>query len=146
MYQGTFSFETYPEPFRRVRYDDAEWDKRFAFITNNVTLPVRIIADLYKSRWRVELFVKRIKQHLRIKTFYGVSENAVKSQIWIGVSVYLLVAILKKELGLEQSLHQMLQIFSITQFEKSPIFSMFERKNYISQNSACQNQLTLFDL
>jgi IS4 transposase len=111
-----------------------------------MNLPARTIADLYKSRWRVELFFKWIKQHLRIKTFYGVSENAVKSQIWIGVSVYLLVAILKKELGLSQSLHQMLQIFSVTQFEKDPIFSMFERKNYIFQNSDCHNQLTLFDL
>jgi len=140
------SFSTYPEPFRRVRYYDEQLDKRFVFITNNMTLPARIIADLYKSRWRVELFFKWIKQHLRIKTFYGVSENAVKSQIWIGVSVYLLVAILKKELGLPQSLHQILQIFSLTQFEKTPIFAMFEKKNYNSQNYPCLNQLTLFDL
>ena len=136
---------SYPEPFRRVKYYDEEWDKRFVFITNNTTLPARTIADLYKSRWRVELFFKWIKQHLRIKTFYGVSENAVKSQIWIGVSVYLLVAILKK-IGLPQSLHQILQIFSLTQFEKMPLFAMFETKNYTSQNTHGHNQLTLFDL
>jgi hypothetical protein len=140
------SFASYPESFRRVRYYDSELGKRFVFITNNMSLPARTIADLYKSRWRVELFFKWIKQHLRIKTFYGLSENAVKSQIWIGVSVYLLVAILKKEFGLSQSLHQILQIFSLTQFEKTPIFSMFERKNYNPQNDTCHNQLTLFDL
>jgi IS4 transposase len=111
-----------------------------------MSLPARTIADLYRSRWRVELFFKWIKQHLRIKTFYGISENAVKSQIWIGVSVYLLVAILKKELGLPHSLHQILQIFSLTQFEKTPVFSMFESKNYISQNNQNPKQLTLFDL
>jgi len=140
------SFATYPEPFRRVRYYDDQLEKRFVFITNNMTLPARTIADLYKARWRVELFFKWIKQHLRIKTFYGVSENAVKSQIWIGVSVYLLVAILKKELGLPQSLHQILQIFSLTQFEKTSIFAMFEKKNYNFQNNTYSNQLTLFDL
>ena len=96
--------------------------------------------------WRVELFFKWIKQHLRIKTFYGMSENAVKSQIWIGVSVYLLVAILKKELGLTQSLHQILQIFSLTQFKKIPVFTMFENKIYTLQNIQIPNQLTLFDL
>lgn len=140
------SFKTYPEMFRRVRYFDEELGKRLVFITNNMDLPARVIADLYKSRWRVELFFKWIKQHLRIKTFYGMSENAVKSQIWIGVSVYLIVAIMKKELGLEQSLHQILQIFSLTQFENPPVFSMFERKIDNSQNSPCHNQPTLFDL
>jgi len=140
------SFETYPEPLRRVRYYDAELDKRLIFLTNNMSLPARLIADLYRSRWRVELFFKWIKQHLRIKTFYGMNENAVKSQIWIAVSVYLLVAILKKELGLEQSLHQILQIFSLTQFEKTPVFAMFENKNYTSHNVIIPNQLTLFDL
>jgi hypothetical protein len=140
------SFSTYPEPFRRVRYYDEELDKRFVFLTNNMSLPSHTIADLYRSRWRVELFFKWIKQHLRIKTFYGMSENAVKSQIWIGVSVYLLVAILKKELGLPHRLHQILQIFSLTQFEKTPVFTMFENKNYNSQNSQSPNQLALFDL
>jgi len=140
------SFATYPEPLRRIRYYDEELNKRFVFLTNNMNLPARTIADLYKSRWRVELFFKWIKQHLRIKTFYGMSENAVKSQIWIAVSVYLLVAILKKELGLSQSLHQILQIFSLTQFEKTPIFSMFENKIYNCNNTSFHNQLTLFDL
>lgn len=137
---------SYPEPFRRVRYYDDDLDKRFVFITNNMSLSARIIADLYRSRWQVELFFKWIKQHLRIKTFYGISENAVKSQIWIAVSVYLLVAILKKELGLPQSLYQILQIFSLTQFEKTAIFSMFERKIDSFQNSPFPNQPTLFDL
>lgn len=140
------SFSTYPEPFRRVRYYDEELNKRFVFLTNNMSLSARLIADLYRSRWRVELFFKWIKQHLRIKTFYGMSENAVKSQIWIGVSIYLLVAILKKELGLPQSLHQILQIFSLTQFEKTPVFSMFESKNYNFENIQIPNQLILFDL
>jgi hypothetical protein len=140
------SFATYPESFRRVRYYDEELDKRFVFLTNNMTLSSRLIVDLYCSRWRVELFFKWIKQHLRIKTFYGLSENAVKSQIWIAVSVYLLVAILKKELRLEQSLHQILQIFSLAQFEKAPVFAMFENKNYNYQNDSVSNQLTLFDL
>jgi len=140
------SFSTYPEPFRRVRYYDAELDKRFVFLTNNMSLPAKTIADLYRSRWRVELFFKWIKQHLRIKKFYGTSENAVKSQIWICVSVYLLVAILKKELGLPQSMYQILQIFSLTQFEKTPVFTMFENKNYNSPNPPFPNQLTLFDL
>jgi hypothetical protein len=140
------SFSTYPEPFRRIRYYDVELNKRFVFLTNNMSLPARVIADLYRSRWRVELFFKWIKQHLRIKTFYGMSENAVKSQIWIGVCVYLLVAILRKELGLSQSLHQILQIFSLTQFEKTPVFSMFQSKNYNFQNYQSPNQLNLFDL
>ena len=140
------TFATYPEPFRRVRYYDAELDKRFVFITNNMSLPARTIADLYRSRWQVELFFKWIKQHLRIKTFYGISENAVKSQIWIAVSVYLIVAILKKELGLSQSLYQILQIFSLTQFEKTPVFTMFQNKFNNFQNSGHHNQLTLFDL
>ena len=140
------SFATYPAPFRRVRYYDEELNKRFVFVTNNMSLPAQTIADLYRSRWRVELFFKWIKQHLRIKAFYGISENAVKSQIWIGVSVYLLVAILKKEIGLPHNLHQILQIFSLTQFEKTPVFSMFESKNYISKYSQIPKQLMLFDL
>ena len=117
------SFSTYPEPFRRVRYYDKELDKRFVFLTNNTSLSARLIADLYRSRWRVELFFKWITQHLRIKTFYGLSENAVKSQIWISVSVYLLVAILKKELGLSQSLHLILQIFSFSGISGTVMFT-----------------------
>jgi len=101
---------------------------------------------LYKSRWRVELFFKWIKQHLRIKVFYGISENAVKSQIWIGVYVYLLAVILKKKLNLSQTLYQILQISSLTQFEKTPILSLFDQGTCKSENTRSPNQLTLFDL
>ena len=118
------SFESasvYPDAFRRVTYLDAETKKRFKFLTNNFTLPAHVIAQIYKCRWGVELFFKWIKQNLRIKKFYGSSENAVKTQIWIAVSVYVLAAIARKRLGLESSLYQILQIFSVTIFEKVPI-------------------------
>jgi len=140
------SYKLYPESFRRIRFYDFTRNKRLVFLTNNMTLPAKTIADLYKSRWRVELFFKWIKQHLRIKTFYGVSENAVKSQIWIGICVYLLVAILKKKLHLSQSLHQILQILSLTQFEKTPILSLFDEGNYKSNLTQHCKQLNLFDL
>jgi IS4 transposase len=116
------------------------------FLTNNMTLPAKTIADLYKSRWRVELFFKWIKQHLRIKAFYGISENAVKSQIWIGICVYVLAAILKKKLHLTQTLYQILQILSLTQFEKTPILSLFEQRNRKTYNMQPSKQLNLFDL
>jgi hypothetical protein len=140
------SFESYPESFRRIRFYDTARNKRFVFLTNNMTLPAKTIAALYKSRWRVELFFKWIKQHLRIKAFYGVSENAVKSQIWIGVCVYLLAAIMKKKLHLPQTLYQILQVLSLTQFEKTPIFTLFEQKK--RNNAIVQpcKPLTLFDL
>jgi hypothetical protein len=128
------SYELYPESFRRIRFYDSVRDKRLFFLTNNMTLPAKTIADLYKSRWWVELFFKWIKQHLRIKSFYGVSENAVKSQIWIGICVYLLVAILKKKLHLSQSLYQILQILSLTQFEKTPVFTLFSQGNCKNAN------------
>ena len=120
------SFESasvYPDALRRVSYCDAETGKRLKFLTNNFTLPALTIAQIYKRRWQVELFFKWIKQHLRIKAFYGTSENAVKTQIWIAVSVYVyvLVAIVRKRLGLEASLYQILQILSLTLFEKTPI-------------------------
>lgn len=140
------SFATYPEPLRRVRFYDESRGERLVFLTNNMTLPAPIIAGLYKSRWRVELFFKWIKQHLRIKAFYGISENAVKSQVWIGICVYLLVAILKKELNLSQTLYQILQILSLTQFEKTPVFQLFNDKIYKKDNSSNCKQLTLFDL
>lgn len=138
---------SYPEPFRRVRYYDDELDKRFVFSTNSMSLSARIIADLYRSRWRrqVELFFQMDQAAFANQDFYGVSENAVKSQIWITVSI-LLVAILKKKLGLSQSLYQILQIFCLTQFGKTPIFSMFERKIGNFQNTPFHNQPTLFDL
>jgi len=140
------SYKLYPESFRRIRFYDSIKGKRMVFLTNNMTLPAKSIADLYKSRWRVELFFKWIKQHLRIKAFYGVSENAVKSQIWIAVCVYLLAAILKKKLHLSQTLYQILQILSLTQFEKTPILSLFEQGNCKTDMACSGNQLTLFDL
>src|SRR5207249_16367 len=115
------SAKVYPEPLRRISYLDVETRKRFKFLTNNFKLPAVTIAQIYKCRWQVELFFKWIKQHLRIKAFYGTSENAVKTQIWIAVSVYVLVAILRKRLGLEASLYQIPQILSLTLFEKVTI-------------------------
>jgi hypothetical protein len=122
------SFESasvYPDALRRVSYCDAETNKRLKFLTNNFTLPALTIAQIYKQRWQVELFFKWIKQHLRIKAFYGTSENAVKTQIWIAVSVYVLVAIMRKRLGMEASLYQILQILSLTLFEKTPFYGLF---------------------
>ena len=115
------SATAYPDTLRRVSYFDTETGKRLRFLTNNFALPAQTIAQIYKQRWQVELFFKWIKQHLRIKAFYGTSENAVKTQIWIAVSVYVLVAIMRKRLGLEASLYQILQILSLTLFEKTPI-------------------------
>lgn len=140
------SLVSYPEPLRRIRFYDAERKKRLVFLTNNMTLSTPMIAKLYNSRWRVELFFKWIKQHLRIKVFYGMSENAVKSQIWIAICVYLLVTIVKKELKLSQSLYNILQIFSLTQFEKTPIFKLFESKNYNHKNDQPYNNQPLFNL
>lgn len=136
----------YPEQLRRIRFYDTERKKRLVFLTNNMTLPAKTIADLYKSSWRVELFFKWIKQHLRIKTFYGTSENAVKSQIWIAICTYLITTILKKELKLSQSLYQILQILSLIQFEKTPIFQALNEKNYKNHKTPIHNQLTLFNL
>jgi hypothetical protein len=143
------SFESasvYPDAFRRVTYLDAETKKRFKFLTNNFTLPAHAIAQIYKCRWGVELFFKWIKQNLRIKKFYGSSENAVKTQIWIAVSVYVLAAIARKRLGLESSLYQILQIFSVTIFEKVPILQLIEAFDSQSDLLDNPNQLILFDL
>ena len=136
----------YPVPMRRIVYFDAETDKRFAFVTNNFLLPGLTIALLYKARWRVELFFKWIKQHLRIKAFYGTSENAVKTQIWIAVAVYVLIAIVKKRLHLDQSLYTILQVLSVTIFEKTPLLQAFCNWGYSNENSTIHNQLPLFDL
>jgi len=144
--QGVKTSRQYPEALRRITYRDAETQKRFAFLTNNWTLPALTIARLYKCRWQVELFFKWIKQHLRIKAFYGTSRNAVKTQVWIAISVYVLVAIVKKELKLERSLCDSLQILSLALFEKMPIFEALSSKNYTNQNLASPNQLSLFDL
>ena len=119
------SVKAYPDQLRRVSYLDVKTKKRFKFLTNNFMLPALTIAQIYKSRWQVELFFKWIKQHLRIKAFYGTSENAVKTQIWVAVSVYVLVAIVRKRLALEASLYQILQILSVTLFEKTPILQAF---------------------
>jgi IS4 transposase len=117
----TTSFKDYPEKLRRIRFFDSENNLPLTFLTNNFSLPALTIAQLYKCRWKVELFFKWIKQHLRIKSFFGTSKNAVKTQIWIAISVYLLVAIVKKRLNIQHSLYMILQVLSVTAFEKAPI-------------------------
>jgi transposase len=140
------SAKAYPEELRRVSYLDVETRKRFKFLSNNFMLPALTIAQIYKCRWQVELFFKWIKQHLRIKAFYGTSENAVKTQIWIAVSVYVLVAIVRKRLGLEMSLYQILQILSLTLFEKTPILQALQPFDSRAAFIDPANQLNLFDL
>ncbi|BBJ22256.1 hypothetical protein W01_01830 [Candidatus Nitrotoga sp. AM1P] len=129
---GFYTQQDCPEPLRRIRFKDPETGKTLVFLTNNFTLPAATICALYKSRWQVELFFKWVKQHLRIQCFYGTSENAVKSQIWIAVSVYVLVAIIKKRLNLDASLYTLLQILSVTLFEKMPI-----QQAYSGARTAC---------
>ncbi|MDZ4063794.1 MAG: IS4 family transposase [Coriobacteriia bacterium] len=140
------SAKHYPTVLRRVRYFDAEHNRFLVFLTNNFDLPALTICLLYKSRWQVELFFKWIKQHLRIKAFYGTSENAVRSQIWIAVSVYLLVAIVKKEMKLTASLYQILQVASVTIFERVPILQALQLQDSQENSGAFSNQLSLFDL
>jgi hypothetical protein len=136
----------YPDQLRRVRYIDPTTMKRLTFLTNNFTLPALTIPQLYKSRWALELFFRWIKQHLRIKAFYGTSENAVKTQIWIALSVYVLVAIVKKRLALDVSLYKLLQILSVTLFEKMPIsIAVFDVASQLDEIDD-GNQLQLFDL
>jgi len=142
---GFYSSRDYPEKLRRIKYYDEETRKTLVFLTNNFTLPPLTIAQLYRCRWQVELFFKWIKQHLRIKKFFGTTENAVKTQIWIAVSVYVLVAILKKRLQLEVSLYTILQILSVTIFEKMPISQVFSSNEYKTKESMFYNQLNLFD-
>ncbi len=143
--KGRKSSEQYPAPLRRISYYDAENKKRFVFLTNNFTLPALTIAQLYKCRWQVELFFKWVKQHLRIKAFFGTSMNAVKTQIWIAISVYVLVAIVKKRLNLDRSMNEILQILSITLFEKVSIFQVLTE--FSLQNQICEscNQLSFKD-
>ncbi len=143
---GVHSKEEYPEKLRRIKYIDVEKQKRFDFMTNHFSLPSLTIAKLYKNRWNVELFFKWIKQHLRIKAFYGTSENAVKTQVWIAISVYVLVAIIKKKLGLEQSLYTILQVLSITLFEKIQLYRIFEITSYRKDINSNSIQLELFDI
>ncbi len=143
---GFYTKQDYPDHLRRVRFKDPETDKTLVFITNQMTFPTATICALYKSRWQVELFFKWIKQHLRIKRFFGTSENAVKTQIWIAVSVYVLVAIVKKRLGSDASLYTFLQILSVTLFEKMPLQQAFPDDDYTSQQERPCNQLNLFTI
>ena len=146
MLTGFYTQKSYPEKLRRVKYYDDANEKRLEFLTNNFSLPAMTIANLYKCRWQMELFFKWIKQHLRIKAFYGTSENAVKSQIWIAVSVYVLVAIIKKRLKIEQSLYTILQILSVSIFEKMPIYQALTNTFYEKEITTYYNQLSLFDI
>ena len=130
---------------RRVKYHDTQHDKTYDFLTNNVVIPAKTVADLYRHRWKVELFFKWIKQHLRIKAFLGTTPNAVKTQIWIAISTYLLVAILKKRLRIEQPLYTILQILSVSLFEKTPILQAFQAWDYEAEVPQGHNQLSLFD-
>jgi len=143
---GINSAENYPEHLRRVRFFDKETDKNLIFLSNNFILPAYAISQLYKCRWQIELFFKWIKQHLRIKSFYGTSENAVKTQVWIAVSIYVLVAIIKKRLNLDMSLYTFLQILSVTVFEKVSIYQLLTEFNYTTRKDLFSKQLNLFEL
>ena len=142
---GFYSHQGFPEPLRRIKFRDPKTGKRLVFLTNNVTLPPLSIADLYRCRWQVELFFKWIKQHLRIKAFFGTSENAVKSQIWIAVSVYVLVAIVKKRLALPSSLYENLQILSLTLFERTPLDQLLAHCAVDLDVIESRNQMNLFE-
>lgn len=142
---GFYSRKDYPDKLRRIRYRDPETHKRFVFLTNNLVLAPLTITRLYRTRWRVELFFKWIKQHLRIKAFYGTSENAVKTQVWIAIAVYVLVAIIKKRLDIDRSLYSILQILSVTLFEKTPILQAFSNQQLDRIHTENSNQLILFD-
>jgi hypothetical protein len=146
MLSGFYAAKNYPDKLRRIRYVDQETGKTLVFLTNCFSLEALEIARLYKCRWQVELFFKWIKQHLRIKAFFGTSENAVKTQIWIAVSVYVLVAIIKKQLNLELSLYTILQILSVTLFEKVSILQVLTENGYKTESEDLPNQLMLFDL
>jgi hypothetical protein len=143
---GFYTKQDYPAQLRRVRFNDPDTGKTLVFLTNQMTLSAMTICALYKNRWQVELFFKWIKQHLRIKRFFGTSENAVKTQIWIAVSVYVLVAIIKKKLQLDASLYTLLQILSVTLFEKMPLQQAFPASEYILPEGVPRNQLNLFTI
>ena len=143
---GFYVSKDYPEHLRRIRFKDPTSGKTLVFLTNNTTLPALTIAALYKNRWKVELFFKWIKQHLRIKKFLGTSENAVKTQIWCAVSTYVLIAIVKKELQLEASLYTLLQILSVSVFEKIQISCAFQPHEHSENQSNIANQLNLFEI
>ncbi len=143
---GFYTSQKYPEKLRRIKFYDKERDKTLVFITNNFVYSAEIIALLYKERWKIELFFKWIKQHLRIKKFLGTTINAVYTQIWIAISIYLLVAIMKRKLKLEQELYTILQILSVCIFEKVPVNQLFENNKYKNRTVESYNQLNLFDL
>lgn len=142
---GYYSKKDYPEKLRRIKYFDADKGRSFVFLTNQFTLPAVVIADLYRYRWRIEIFFKWIKQHLRIKKFFGTSENAVKTQIWIAVSIYVLVAIMKKRMKIDSTLYTILQILSITLFEKMPILQALTANDYKNKITSGHIQLKLFE-
>jgi hypothetical protein len=142
---GFYSSKHYPDKLRRIKYHDNETNKTLIFLTNNFSLPPMVIAQLYRCRWQVELFFKWIKQHLRIKSFFGTTQNAVKTQVWIAVSVYVLVAIVKKRLRLELSLYTILQILSVTVFERMPLNQVLTDMHYRTIKPEIHKQLNLFD-
>ena len=146
MLSGFYASKDYPEKLRRIKFYDNQQNRTLVFLTNNFTLPALTICQLYKCRWQVEIFFKWIKQHLRIKSFYGTSENAVKTQIWIAIAVYVLAAIVKKRMDLNISLYTFLQVLSLTLFEKIDILQLFTETNYETNNSQSCNQLNLFEL
>lgn len=146
MLDGFYVAQDYPEQLRRIRFQDPESGKTLVFLTNNTALPALTIAALYKGRWQVELFFKWIKQHLRIKRFIGTSENAVKTQIWCAVATYVLIAIVKRELHLDSSLYTLLQIISVSVFEKSPLSQAFAGTLLLQEQFGTANQLNLFDI
>jgi transposase len=143
-FNGRLAARDYPAPLRRIRYRDREAQKSLVFLTNHTLLPALSVCALYKSRWQVELFFRWIKQHLRIKRFYGTSENAVRTQIWIAIAVYVLVAIVKKKLQLSASLHTLLQILSVTVFEKLPLQQALAEIELAEKAHISTNQLNLF--
>ena len=142
--EGYYSHKAYPDKLRRIRYFDTDQNKRLIFLTNNFTLPALTIAKLFQCRWQIEIFFKWIKQHLRIKAFYGTTENAVKTQIWISITVYVLVAIVKKQMHLDLTLYTILQILSVTLFEKTPILEALSTIQPLKLEDVLCNQLTLF--
>ena len=141
-----YSAKDYPDKLRRIKYFNFEKNKQFVFLTNNFLLPAITISNLYKQRWQIELFFKWIKQHLRIKSFYGNSFNAVKTQIWIAITTYVLLAIVKKRLKIEPSLYTFMKVISISIFEKTPIFQLFDSAHYTKRLYDDDNQLFLFNL
>jgi len=141
---GFYSSQNFATPLRRIRFNDPKTGKRLVFLTNNFVLPALTITELYRSRWQVELFFKWIKQHLRIKQFYGTTENAVKTQIWIAVSTYVLVAIVKKRLKIQASLYEMLQILSLTMFEQTPLDTLLSQIRGGQNDTDAPNQMNLF--